>query len=327
MHGSLRPIGGRRGVLSGCLTASILFSTTHAVTNSGILQNELTRRWMPDGWSYQRECGQAALEPTCLALLALRPRGKHATVPGIESLLRLQHADGAWPALAGDQEGCGLTGLAVLALGTLGNESNVERGISWLLRCRGKEAHALWRWKFRKQDTHVRFDPGKYGWPWQPGTLSWVVPTAFVVIALKLSLSGRGNRTLANRVRRGVEMLLDRACPDGGWNAGNGVVYGAPMKPHSDATAIALLALQRERECDLIAKSISWLRRETRICRSAWSLAWSILAMHAYGQPVIEEQVRLSGMSRDQFEDTATLAIGAIALDCMEHGNPFQVMP
>ena len=130
-----------------------------------------------------------------------------------------------------------------------------------------------------------------------------------------------------NRIRLGAEMLLDRACPDGGWNAGNGVVYGAPMKPHLDTTAIALLALQRERECDLIAKSLSWLRRETRSCRSAWSLAWSILAMHAYGLPMIEEQGRLSEMSRYQFEDTATLAIEAIALDCMEHGNPFEVMP
>jgi hypothetical protein len=32
-------------------------------------------------------------------------------------------------------------------------------------------------------------------------------------------------------------------------------------------------------------------------------------------------------MSRDQFQDTATLAIAAIALDCMERGNPFQVIP
>lgn len=297
------------------------------MTNSGILQGELTRRRMPDGWSYRRECPQVALEPTCLALLALHPRGKAATVPGMESLLWLQHPDGARPALAGDREGCGLTGLAVLVLSNFGNESNVERGISCLLRCRGKEAQALWRWKFRKQDTHVRFDPGKYGWPWQPGTLSWVVPTAFAVIALKRCSPRHRSRKVRDRIRRGVEMLLDRACPDGGWNAGNGVVYGALMTPHLDTTAIALLALQRERECDGFAKSLSWLRQEAKNCQSAWSLAWSILAMHAYGQPVSEEQGRLLGMSRDQLEDTATLAIAAIALDCMEHGNPFGVMP
>lgn len=281
---------------------------------------------MPDGWSYRPECSQAALEPTCLALLALHPKGKPATVPGMESLLRLQHPDGAWPALAGDHDGCGLTGLAILALNKFGNEDNVERGITWLLRYRGKEAHALWRWKFRKQDTHVRFDPGKHGWPWQLGTLSWVVPTAFAVIALKRWFSRHRSRKVRNRIRCGIEMLLDRTCPNGGWNAGNGVVYGAPMNPHLDTTAIALLALQQECKCDLIAKSLSWLRQEARNCQSAWSLAWSILAMHAYGLPVSEGQGRLSEMSRYQSEDTATYAIAAIALDCMEHGNPFQVM-
>lgn len=282
---------------------------------------------MHDGWSYRPECAQVALEPTCLALLALHQKGKHATVPGMESLLRFEHPDGAWPALAGDQDGCGLTGLAVLALSKFRNGRNLDRSINWLLRCRGKEAHALWKWKFHRQDTHVKFDPGKYGWPWQPGTLSWVVPTAFSVIALKRCSTRHRSRKVRDRIRLGVEMLLDRACPDGGWNAGNGVVYGAAMNPHLDTTAIALLALQKERKCDLIAKSLSWLRQEATSCQSAWSLAWSILAMHAYGLPVVEEQGRSSGMSRDQFEDTATLAIKAIALDCMEHGNPFQVMP
>jgi len=34
-------------------------------------------------------------------------------------------------------------------------------------------------------------------------------------------------------------MLLDRACPEGGWNAGNAVVYGVPLRPHIDATSLA----------------------------------------------------------------------------------------
>jgi hypothetical protein len=99
------------------------------------------------------------------------------------------------------------------------------------------------------------------------------------------------------------------------------------MKPHLDVTAIALLALSDEPKSESVAKSLVWLERESRNCKAPWSLAWSILAKHAYGLPVIEEQRRLSGMSRDQFEDTATLAIEAIALDCTEHGNPFEVMP
>ena len=296
------------------------------MTENNILLDELTRRQMPDGWSYHPNSSQAALEPTCLALLALRSWDKPATVQGIESLLRLQHPDGAWPALAGDQQGCGLTGLAVLTLNNFGVASNAARATAWLLQCRGKEKQWLWNWKFRARDTHVRFDPSKYGWPWQSGTLSWIVPTAFAVIALKQCFRYRGSRTSANRIHRGVEILFDRSCPDGGWNSGNGIVYGMPMPPHIDTSAIALLALRDESKSDLVTKSLGWLERESRDCKAPWSVAWSILAMHAYGSPVREEQERLSAMSRDKVEDTATLAIAAIALDCIEHGNPFQVM-
>jgi hypothetical protein len=38
-------------------------------------------------------------------------------------------------------------------------------------------------------------------------------------------------------------MILDRACPHGGWNAGNSVVFGVELDPHPDFTAMALLAL------------------------------------------------------------------------------------
>jgi hypothetical protein len=308
------------------LTDFKLSSTNRAVAESNILLDELIRRQMPDGWSYHPNSYQAALEPTCLALLALRPWDKPATVQGIESLLRLQHPDGSWPALAGDQQGCGLTGLAVLTLNNFGAASNIERATAWLLQCLGKETQWLWNWKFRARDTHVSFDPSKYGWPWQSGTLSWVVPTAFAVIALKQCFPCRGGRTSANRIHRGVEMLFDRSCPDGGWNSGNGIVYGMPMPPHIDTTAVALLALCDEPKSDLVAKSLVWLERESRDRKAPWSVAWSILAMHAYGLPVREEQGRLSAMSWDKVEDTATLAIAAIALDYIEHGNPFQVM-
>jgi len=294
--------------------------------NRDSLWDELIRRKMPDGWSYHPNSLQAALEPTCLSLLALRRRATFATAAGFECLFSSQNCDGSWPAFTGDQEASGLTGLAVLTFKNFGVKSNARRATEWLVRCHGKEARWHWRWKFRARDTHVRFNPGKYGWPWQPGTLSWVVPTAFAVIALKQCFAERRSRKIAKRILLGVQMLLDRACPDWGWNAGNGVVYGTPMNPHLDATAIALLALQRERECDLIAKSLSWLEHEARSCRSAWSLAWCILTMYAYGLPVSEGQERLWTISRDQFEDTATIAIAAIALDCTEHGNPFQVM-
>jgi hypothetical protein len=313
------------GILVRRLTDFYVISTNVRVICSDLLLDELIDRHTQGGWSYQRDCPQAALEPTCLALLALRERDVAGSRYGVESLLRLQRPDGSWPAIAGDNEGCGFSGLAVLTLQNFGVERSTEWAIKWLVQWRGKEAKWLWRWKFRAQDTHVRFDPGKYGWPWQPGTLSWVVPTAFAVIALKRCFLRHRSRKLTNRIRRGVEMLLNRACPCGGWNAGNGVVYGAPMSPHLDTTAVALLALHGEYDNGVIATSLLWLVRETRNCRAPWSLAWSILAMNAYGFAVSNAQARLGTMPVSKLEDTATLAIAALALDCTMHGNPFDV--
>ena len=115
-----------------------------------------------------------------------------------------------------------------------------------LLRCRPLEASRLVRLRFRFSDRQARFDPTKYGWPWVPDTVSWVVPTSMALIALERA-KNQGlihGSELGNRLNLGAEMLLDRARPKGGWNAGNGVVYGVPLRPHIDATALALAALR-----------------------------------------------------------------------------------
>jgi len=154
-----------------------------------------------------------------------------------------------------------------------------------------------------------------------------VVPTALALLALKQSFPCCRQGRVAYRIQRGVDMLLDRACPKGGWNAGNGVVYGVPMAPHIDATATALLALSSEPRNTLIERSLRWLEREACECPSPWSLAWSILALDAYDRPVEPLQQRLISLTEpDKTTDTATLAVIAIALDCTARGNPFKVI-
>jgi hypothetical protein len=265
-----------------------------------------------------------AIEPTCLALLALRQDQR----TNAQSLLGAQRPDGSWGAFATDDEPSGLTGLAFLTLNTLGMfPEAADRAADWLLKAKGREAHWLWKWKFRTADTRVRFDPDKFGWPWEPGTCSWVVPTAFAVLALKQSFPCCREGRIAYRIQRGAEMLLDRACPNGGWNAGNGVVYGAPMTPHVDATAIALLALRGEPRHGLIEHGLAWLERQSSSCSASWSLAWSILALDAYDILVAPLQERLATITQPgAIDDTATLAVVALALDCTGSGNPFKVI-
>ena len=121
-------------------------------------------------------------------------------------------------------------------------------------------------------------------------------------------------------------MLLDRACPGGGWNAGNGVVYGTPLLPHPDATAVALLALRGEDLSKILTESLSWLECSAATCTATWSLAWSILALDAYDRPIESLTGRLNAMrDANQPWDTATLALVILALDCPTQGNVFKV--
>ena len=54
-----------------------------------------------------------------------------------------------------------------------------------MIDARGREASWFWRWKLRTFDNKVQFDPAKFGWSWVSGTTSWVIPTAFALIALQ----------------------------------------------------------------------------------------------------------------------------------------------
>ena len=76
-------------------------------------------------------------------------------------------------------------------------------------------------------------------------------------------------------------MLLDRVCPGGGWNAGNAVVYGVPLRPHVDATAIALAALRAHHNLPIVRDSLAWILNRID-CPSPYSLAWVIPAAAAY---------------------------------------------
>jgi squalene cyclase len=248
----------------------------------------------------------------------------------ISLLLNCQNPNGSWPAFVGDDlEGSGLTGLALYALQRCGGTGvPIDRAIQWLLKTRGQESHWFWKWKFRTADRHVRFDPNKFGWPWMYGTVSWVVPTAYSLLALKAGSARLEEDLLQFRVQRGVEMLYDRLCPHGGWNAGNGVVYGQPMAAHPDTTALALLALQRETPTPSITASLDWLEQRAKTCSAPWSLAWSVLALNAFGRPTELSIGRLAATVRPaQIENSAVLALVRLALACANERNAFGVNP
>ncbi len=292
------------------------------------LSSELVRRKLPGGgWSFVG-FAQASLEATCLATLALAAEPRFDSGSAAAWLLRTQRKNGAWPAFVGDPGASWTTALAALTLNVL-NESSAARtrALAWLLSMRGREGHWLWRWKFKTTDREARFDPDKFGWPWIPGSNSWVIPTAFSLIAIKQSTACLRSELAERRIRTGVEMLIDRACIGGGWNAGNNVVYGQPLVPHVEPTAIALLALQDEPRTAVVAQSLDWLRSRAREVQSVASLAWAILALFIYQEKIQQLQERLSMLVRDgtHIRNNATLAVAVLALKSGEAIHPFAV--
>jgi hypothetical protein len=281
---------------------------------------------------------QDSVESTSLAILALRKHTGVNLTRATQALLRLRNADGSWPAFTGDEpEGCWTTALAVLSLmGTGEATKHLASGVRWLLNTRGREANWLWRWKLSMVDTKVHFDPAKFGWSWVSGTTSWVIPTAFALIALAQARQRGYNRTaqLDERVDLGTSMLLDRMCPGGGWNSGNGVAFGVPLTPHLDATSIALLALIGHEKEQGVQRSLHWLVNRLAGCPSPYSLAWGVLAIAAYRRicPEARESLRdraeeLMRLTEDaaSIEDNCTLAVSALALEAVNGDSVFAV--
>jgi len=290
---------------------------------------ELRRLQMESGgWAYFAS-GQESIEATCLSALGLSSGGDGIRERAVEFLFGSQLTGGAWPAFRGDTEGSWTTPLALSTMIITNHTSEAcERALKWLLTEKGAEGYWLWRWKFKTVDRNVRFDPDKYGWPWSHGAGSWVIPTSFSVIAIKQYTVCVRRESSEARIRLGVEMLLDRACVDGGWNSGDSVVYGAPLRPHVEATAIALLALQDEERTEVVEKSVRWLRQRAATVESASSLAWTILSLFTYREPIQQLQDRLAVMIGDGagIRNSATLAVVLLALRCGEMIHPFMVL-
>ncbi len=289
------------------------------LNESSVAARELLRRRTAEGaWGYHVG-SQPSIEATCLALLALGRQNHLAAPRGVEFLVRTQNPDGSWPAFAGeDREGCWTTALALIALRTLNADaSSTAQAANWLTELKGREGHWLWRWKFRFFDTKVRFDPGKFGWPWIADTVSWVIPTAFAIIALKKAYARSIPEEVATRITRGIAMLQDRMCPGGGWNSGNSVVFGIPLDPYIDATAIALLALRDREDTREVAMSLKWLSAAAPSCPSPHGLSWAILALASFRADVSALVENLDSSLRASWErlDTATLAVASLALD------------
>jgi hypothetical protein len=235
----------------------------------------------PDGgWGY-RPGGQSLVEPTGLCLLALKPRGdKAAMIKGLDFLKACQKDSGAVGINPQDPEGGWMAYAALLAFHDLGAAAEERRLKDWILNFEDASS------RFTPADIKAiagdyRYDASIRGWPWTLNTTGWVEPTALFIIAL----SRAGVPVTDKRIKSGVDLILDRKVPSGGWNFGNPYSKAYELEASTMSTALALAALgaagvQEGRPA--VSSGIRFLTLSLAGDTSTASLAWALLALNCY---------------------------------------------
>ena len=243
----------------------------------GVRLDTLRKAQNPDGgWAYFPG-KRSWLEPTVYAALALA--GEPAA-DGAWSLLKdWQGADGSWrPSHDVAVENFGTALCVTLALSRNASGAYVDKAVNWLLGTAGTESNWMNRLVSRVGLIESERDLNLKGWPWKPGTSSWVEPTAQALIALK-KVPTRNASVVRDRVRLGEAQLLDVRCRDGGWNYGSREALKVDLPSYPETTGIALTGLQG---LDGLGPSLDHATRELVQTRSPLGRAWLTIALRLH---------------------------------------------
>jgi squalene-hopene cyclase-like protein len=243
---------------------------------------------------------QSNTESTALGLLALRSLEESREKPAVRKaeqwLTNSQNSDGSWAYGAGAKTPSWSTALAVIALSdsALEVERLVKAG-NWILAQEGSKpgilAKLILALSFQKKAVHLNDD--LIGWSWTAGSFSWVEPTSYCLLALKKMKARLSAEAVKERVDQAELMIYDRMCEDGGWNYGNAAVYGDPLWPYPDITALALIALQDHRERNENQVSLRVLAKTAETTDSGLAIGWSSICLSLYGHDNSELTKRL----------------------------------
>ena len=144
------------------------------------------------------------VEPTAVALLALQNEtGAEASFQkGMSWLLGSQNPDGGWGFNENDPESGWQTAWAIIALRKAKQDSDtISKAMDWLTYVGTNQVSQE---EFKKPDLPVSDDPGAIVWPWLPGQVCWIEPTAMAVLALE----SKDNSPLASSRIKGCSGLF-----------------------------------------------------------------------------------------------------------------------
>ncbi len=208
-----------------------------------------------------------------------------------------QHPDACWP-----------TPLAVLAwLKSPEYEEPRKRALRFMLEIEKVTVLAK-----REMEGHDETIPG---WPWIAGTHPWLEPTAYSLMALRLS-----GYLLHARTSQAIRLLVDRQLSAGGWNYGNTLTLGKEMLPMPETTGIALAAIVGLAPKSTFEKSFTYLKAQLPSLNTPMSLGWAILGLRAWQEPLDRAKEQILGVLARQQElgpyDTVSLSLLLLAYYC-----------
>lgn len=255
----------------------------------------------PDGgWPYYHG-RRSRLESTCWAVLAL---GEPLTGSPVASWIQ---PDGLAVEPSTGVPNHAFNALAALVAGRPPAASaDIGAGIvAALLAARGEVVAA---------SPLIRQDVTLQAWSWTPGTFTWIEPTSWCLLAVK-ARDGRSD-VARWRIETAEHVMRDRECPGGGWNFGNGEVYGKGLPAHVPTTALGVLAMQDHTRDPLVERAVAFLESHALVEASTSALALSALALAAIGRQAGRLVTRLADHADTAiaFGNVAAMAMAACAL-------------
>jgi hypothetical protein len=305
-----------------------------------------------DGWyPYSFTGTTPSTEASAWAAIAMAQSHPQLTKKLITFLLANQNSDGGWSTGPGIGTSDWTSALAVLALRLVKHyqpdliagkifKRSLKNAIHYLIMSRNDYMFPVLRLLLllgAKGPMGLQF--GK-GWPWNRNCYSWIEPTAYSLMALKLPYPIDDYLTKV-AVSHANTFMLDRTCKGGGWNHGAYYCLGEHCPAYTLTTAEALLALVDMPENEQVKSGWHFLQeQQSQLGRhyirsngkegltSAWSLSSSILALDAYGLDCTQSLNWLAAFQNKNGSfgsNYMVTALAVLALNTTIGTNPFKI--
>jgi len=262
-------------------------------------------------------------EMTAWAAMALQSTGANSDILAATKakhwLIQRQNPDNSWPLNDTAKGPSWATALAIMALcDTAEYRERVVKAGNWVLEQEGGKPGILAELVLfvTGQKKVVRLNQDLIGWPWTTGNFSWVEPTSYFVLAVNKLKAQLPADSVKERLGQAELMIYDRMCDGGGWNAGNAEVYSAKLWPYPDITALALMAVQENRQRKENQLSLKALDVMAQSADSGLALALTVICFSLYGEDASKHKRALEQrFAKSQFlGETKALALAILAL-------------